>query len=536
MYSVLIVDDDTVFRTRLKSLINWEKEGYVVIAEARNGKEAIEKMESLEPDIVITDISMPIINGIELIDYVAKFRKNTSIIAVSGYNDFNYVRDSLINGAEDYLLKNQLSAGRLIEVLRAAVRKLDSKNREEPVFSEESLIQEFLLLMISGCIRSREEIESRLRKLHLEPLLQGLAVAVAEPDNGGLINNLDEDEYYKFIYSLSSIMKETVSPESEIVITIIGRNRILILFPLTSYNIGLFKDDCRKILARIKDNIMRLLGESVSFGVSDLCKDIIKLPYYYEQAVKNLEGNRFQGKTGFIAETEIAQAENRILTLDITDEKDLLDALKGKGEYTPAEVIKRIFDRFDNCSSEDIQLVLAELLNILIREIQANNLSPEETFQENEINYQKVIKSMNIPELKDWFSDKYCKLQRCLSNLRTFRHYNENTQKAICYIEKNYSRDISLNDIADALNVNSSYLSRIFKNDTGQNIVEYLNKIRIEKAASLINEGKLPLKEIAFNVGIQNYYYFFKLYKKFTGITPGEYKKKDTQRYQNYNG
>src|SRR5690554_5252514 len=98
MYSILIVDDDTVFRTRMKSIIDWEKAGYTIITEARNGKEAIEKIETFEPDIVITDISMPIIDGVELIDYVTKYKKDTSIIALSGYNDFHYVRSSLLNG------------------------------------------------------------------------------------------------------------------------------------------------------------------------------------------------------------------------------------------------------------------------------------------------------------------------------------------------------------------------------------------------------------------------------------------------------
>lgn len=109
--------------------------------------------------------------------------------------------------------------------------------------------------------------------------------------------------------------------------------------------------------------------------------------------------------------------------------------------------------------------------------------------------------------------------------IQAYRHYNENTRKAIYYIEENYHRNISLNDIASAINVNSSYLSRVFKNDTGQNVIEYLNKIRLDKAVSLINEGKYTIKEISYKVGIQNYNYFFKLYKKFTGTTPSEYKK-----------
>ena len=153
MYSILIVDDDTVFRTRMKSLLDWEKAGYTIIDEARNGKEAIEKIEAFEPDIVITDISMPIINGVELIDYVKRFKNNTSIIALSGYNDFHYVRSSLKNGAEDYLLKNQLSIEKLLDVLDSAVKRLAPKTKDRPdkaITGTDTLIQEFLLLLISA--------------------------------------------------------------------------------------------------------------------------------------------------------------------------------------------------------------------------------------------------------------------------------------------------------------------------------------------------------------------------------------------------
>lgn len=322
-------------------------------------------------------------------------------------------------------------------------------------------------------------------------------------------------------------MKETVNSDSGIVITIIGRNRILILLPVNNYNLNLFKKNCNEVLNQMKDNVMRFLGESISFGVSDICKDILKLSHYYEQAVESLIKKRFQGKTNFVAESNNELTSTKILTLDISDEKALLDSLRGKGEYSPDKVINRIFDRFKNYNNEDMQLVLAELLNILIREIQANNLSSDKIFQESELNYNKVISSMNIPELKDWFADKFCKLYMSLLRIRTYKRFNENTKKAICYIEKNYYRNISLNDIAEAINVNSSYLSRIFKNDTGENIIEYLNKIRMEKAALLINEGKYTLKEISYKVGIQNYNYFFRLYKKFIGVRPSEYRKNE---------
>lgn len=531
MYSILIVDDDTVFRTRMKSLLDWEKAGYTIIDEARNGKEAIEKIEAFEPDIVITDISMPIINGVELIDYVKRFKNNTSIIALSGYNDFHYVRSSLKNGAEDYLLKNQLSIEKLLDVLDSAVKRLAPKTKDRPdkaITGTDTLIQEFLLLLISGCAGSREDVELRLKRLHMDDLLQGLIVAVAEPDNNELINNLNESDYYKFLYSVSSIMKESVSSDYGIVVTIIGRNRILVLIPAIKNNLSLFKENYHQILSQMNNNVMRFLNEPVSFGVSDICTDIMEISYYYEQAVKALVENRFRGKSNFIAEVSDKPEADKIITLDISDEKALLDSLRGIGNFTPDAVINRIFDKFSNCSSEDIQLVLAELINILIRETRANDLSLDKAFKQNDLNYQKAIKSMNILELKDWFAKRYCELYECMQRIQTCRQYNEHTRKAIYYIEENYCRNISLSDIAEAINVNSSYLSRLFKNDTGQNIIEYLNKIRMDKAASLIDEGKYSLKEISYKVGIQNYNYFFKLYKKYFGITPLEHKKKDS--------
>lgn len=531
MFSILIVDDDTVFRTRMKSIIDWEKAGYTIIAEARNGKEAIEKIEAFEPDIVITDISMPIINGVELIDYVTKFKEDTSIIALSGYNDFHYVRSSLLSGAEDYLLKNQLNTNKLLNVLDSAANKLSSRKKDNPrqtIVITDTLIQEFLLLLISGCAGTREEVHLRLQRLQAESLLHGVTVAVTEPDNNELIKKLSESEYYKFLYSVSSIMKESVSSDSGTVITIIGRNRVLVLVPINNSSLSLFKENCHRMLAQMNGNVMRFLGESMSFGVSDFCRDIMELPYYYEQAAKALVANRFQGKSSFIAEVSNKPKTKKILTLDITDEKDIIDSLRGKNDFASDIVIDRIFNKFDNCNSDDIQLVLAELLNIIIREIRDNNLPADKIFQHSELNYQEIINTMNIQELKDWFIKRYCKLHQCLLHVQAYKCYNENTRKAIYYIEENYFRNISLNNIAAAININSSYLSRLFKNDTGLNVTEFLNKTRVEKSVSLIDEGKYSLKEISYKVGIKNYNYFFRLFKKIIGVTPSEYKRQDS--------
>lgn len=529
MYTILLVDDDAVFRTQMKSRMNWEEEGFVIVSEAHNGRDAIEIIGTCRPDIIITDISMPVINGIELIDYVSEFYKGIQIIALSAYNDFDYVRGSLKGGALDYLLKNELSNENLLKILRTAAGKVASKNVQAsipPVLNREKSIQEFLILLISGCVNNREEIMTTLSELDLEMLTKGLIVAVMEPDNDRLKKDLDESEYYKFLYSIKSILQESANSSRGALVTVIGRSRILVLIPMLERSIRIFQDHYRKVLANMRDNVSRFMNENVSFGVSKLCTDITGLSPYYEQAVEILESKRFQGKTSFIAEADNELKENKIITLDLSVEREIYASIRGKSDTASSTIVRRIFDCFleEGRSKEDIQMVLAELLNIVMKEIQDNDISIEQVFQEDNLSYQTLHEYQKLPELKEWFAGVFDRLDRFYAKNRLTAQYNEITKKSIHYMDNNYKLRISLSDIAKAVSVNSSYLSRLFKNDTGINIMDYLNKIRIEKSAMLIMEGKLSLKSIADEVGIQSYNHFFKLFKKYYGVTPGEYK------------
>ena len=527
MFSVLLVDDDAVFRTRIKSMINWDEHGFIIISEARNGRDAIKRIESCKPDIIITDINMPIINGIELIDYVSEFHKEIPVIALSAYNDFDYVRDSLKRGAFDYILKNQLNKESLLKTLKSASALSSNRLKEsmKPIVNRERAIQEFLLLLLSGCMNNREEIRSSIKRLDLEVLEKGLAAAVMEPDNERLKNDLDEGEYYRFLYSVKSIIQESANLNGGATVAIIGRNRILVLIPMQEKSPHLFQDHCRRLLTVMQDNICRFMNESVSFGLSCPCMDLFELQQYYGRAVEVLESKRFQGETSFIAEVNSQRGHEQIITLDDSLEQELYASIHGKSDTTPDIIVREIFDEFieSGCSKEDILMVLAELLNIVIREIREKNISDEQIFEER-LSYHTLSKFKNLPEQKEWFAVIYQRLDSYLKKSRQTSQYSENTKRAIKYIEKNYCLRVTLSDIAKAISVNSSYLSRLFKNDTGINIMDYLIKIRIEKSAWLMREGNLTLKNIADQVGIPNYNHFFKLFKKYYNVTPGEYK------------
>ncbi len=106
MINLLLVDDDALFRVQFRGMADWEQAGFRIAAEARNGREAIEEIERMKPDIILTDISMPVMDGIGLIEYVKRYHPEIPVVALSAYDDFDFVRASLKNGAQDYLLKS----------------------------------------------------------------------------------------------------------------------------------------------------------------------------------------------------------------------------------------------------------------------------------------------------------------------------------------------------------------------------------------------------------------------------------------------
>ncbi len=529
MYTILLVDDDITFRAKFKSMLDWEKEGYAICAEAGNGKAAIEIMGEVKPDMVITDISMPVVNGIELIDYVTEMYSDTPIIALSAYNDFDFVRASLKKGASDYLLKNQLGQRNLLEVLNGMVKEMPVKKTGyvRKSLGREASIQEFVFVLLSGGISSRESLYDWLGEMKLQRLEKNVAVVVAELDNNEeYLKRLNADEYHKFIYSVKSIMQESVDSDLDFLITIIGRTQIMMLIPVREHGTKILDCFYKNILVNMRENVVRFLGEVLSFGVSSVCPDILEVSEYYKEAWKNLHDKKFQGRKCFIAEKTLEDKNTGIITLGIKNEQDIIAALTGKSEYTPDIVVGHIFDLFmeTECTSEDLQMVLAELLNIISKEIRDRNIPEELILDEKKLAVITLRKYKDICEVKEWFQESFMMLYNCAGLIRQRMQYSENVRRAIQYMENNYNSRISLRNVAKALNINSSYLSRLFKAETGINVINYLNNIRINKSAKLIEEGKTSLKEIADEVGIQNYNHFFKLFKNIYFITPTEYR------------
>jgi two-component system response regulator YesN len=284
----------------------------------------------------------------------------------------------------------------------------------------------------------------------------------------------------------------------------------------------------------MRDNVKRYLNVKISFGTSDICTDLGILSQYYKQACRNLEYANFHRDEMFIAETEA----KKVISLNIQDEKELENAIKERDEqlliYRLDHIFRELIDK--RYPRSELQMIFTELINIITKTIRNNDINSLQIFSDEVEPYSILSTYDTILDIYKWFMNIFLKVIRCLDSLdnkNKTKNYSSYTEKAIKYMRDNFSSKISLQDIANCLNINSSYLSRIFKDETGINIVSYLNNLRMQAAVKLIDRGELNLKGVAEKIGIHNYNHFINLFKAFYGITPMEYQKSAKKQFIN---
>lgn len=537
MIKVLIIDDDSVARTNIKTLIDWEKNGYEICGEAVNGIEAITLIKKVEPEIVITDMSMPVMDGIALIEYLEQNYPQIKIIALSGYEDFDYVRKSMKKGALDYLLKHSINAKAMLEVLNTAKEKLleeHSEHTKKDIFEKQLnesrtvLRQEFIRQLVQGAISDKAEIKQKIIDLNLNIETKSIAIILFEVDDYNIIcEKFSPKEIIKLTSSIEDIAAEILKGTVKAVVSHLEAGKFIIIYSFGNLRSDLYIYNLIvTTINRIKASIKRYLNITACFSYSRIFNDIIDTNKYYKEAENMLQGRFFKGKDKIINESS-ESFTNEYLNLDVNEEKSIIGSLKTQDYDKIVDSLNMVFSRLvDNkLSYNSIQMICAELINIINRVARETGIDIKRVYNDSEIPYASMKKFETLIEVKEWILKSYEKLASLMAETKFNQNYSEYTKKAIGYIQKNYKNNISLNEVAEYIGLNSSYLSRVFKEDCGMGFVEYLNNIRVGYAKQIIETGSVKLKDIVKEVGFNNYTYFFKVFKDILNMTPLEYEK-----------
>jgi Response regulator containing CheY-like receiver domain and AraC-type DNA-binding domain len=533
---VLIVDDEVLTRTNIKTLINWQEKGYEICGEAVNGLNAIELIQTTEIDIVITDMKMPVLDGIGLIEFISKGYPYIKVVALSGYEDFDYVKKSMKNGAIDYILKHKLDSETLIKALETA--KIDIVNVKEEFNKKQEIEQQinsaktvlkhkFIMQLISGEMLSRDLIKQSIELMGLGLNIGNIIVVCVEIDDYFLIEEgYSIKDKNRIIKAFEDISEQILNECGKSIIEYINNGKFVVIFSFQNIcsEMAIY-NEVNTAIQRIKTSIKRYLNITACFGISNLCSNIQDISKHFNEAEMILKDKFYKGKDKVLNQSNFKATKENFFALSLTDEKDIIMFTKSIDRENLNNRINEIFNKIilNNISYKSTQMIAAELISIVNKIVRESGIDISKIYNNNDIPYSKLQKYNTAMDIKQWIISIYENLIKSIEELKIQPVYSSYTKKTIEFINANYFKNISLTDAANYIGVNSSYLSRIFKEDCKKGFVEYVNSVRVEKAKLLIENGDIKLKDIVNKVGFSSYNYFFKVFKDLIGMTPIEY-------------
>lgn len=527
---VVVVDDEPLEINLIKNCIDWKFLDMEIVGEAQNAISGMDLVEELSPDILFTDINMPIIDGIKFSEMVIQRRPKTKIVILSGYDDFDYAQKSIKIGVLDFLLKpinnDEVfkSASKLKNIIDYERESYNEYNSLKKQLSDNLpyIKEKFLIELLSRNFET-EKIINKASFLGLRFKYQSAQVAAIEINS----SSIDDDNVNNWTYFIRNIktmnmIKDFFQRDEFIYIFYDTLNRIIILN--NNENIDLF-EKCETLKTKIIDNTQY----SVSIGLGGIKKHMWEIHTSYKESLDALKYRVTVGNNIVILYDHINIGNNNNI-YNINELNEKMSFYLKSGLYDKAAfLVNQYFENIDLKSKNTLKDIRVIVMNIIA--INFKTLIGMGIDNTDEI-YNSQIASFNELLLLDTLPDTIKFLHKIIFesiktiNAQQTRQIDDIIIKAKKYIDDNLGdNELSLSLIAKHLYLNPSYLSRMFKKEIGISFVEYLTKIRMEKAIELLKEGYMKAFEIADRIGISDPNYFSTCFKKYTSLSISEYKK-----------
>lgn len=520
LYKVILIEDEIVTREGIRDNVNWNAHGFQFSGDAPDGEIALSLLESTRPDLIITDIKMPFMDGLQLCRIVRERMPETKIIILSGHDEFEYAHKAINLGVKEYILK-PVTVEKLQEILDKIAKQLDKEQTEKEkliklqnqVNETKAILKErFLLKVVIGAVTSTEAVEES-QSLELNLVAKYYLVALLRFELEDRSESFDLDEYQDIQQKVANLIS-------------------------TNPDAFLLKKDWQELVLLMKGNTVEFLEEE-----RDLIIDQIK---------QKVDGSRYQLTIGkgspkdriafiyksFIEAYEDTENENEETGSTANNTEERLKLLK---------IDKSAVDNFLRCGvKEDVEYFYDQFIQELGEEALKSNLIKNYIFMDIIIATAKFINELG--EDINMVVEDFNSIEKILMNIKTgeqlkqraikilhsalvFRDSLTNDQyKGMISQVKNYiithfmDPELSLNEVANHVNLSPSHFSVIFSQENKQTFKEYLTEIRILRAKELLRTTSQGANEISIQIGYNDPHYFSYVFKKNTGLSPTEFR------------
>ncbi|MCI6422202.1 MAG: response regulator [Firmicutes bacterium] len=523
MFRTLLVDDDFLVRTYLKTLSSWERAGYEITQDVQDGEEALDVMKQKEIDVVITDISMPVMDGIELIRHIRQEMENIYIIVLSCHDDFEYVKEAMRLGADEYVLKNALDEENLYEVLNKSKKQIENRkektseqirNKKLLKIGSHTMKYHFFNGILSRTLSGKER-EKKRKEAGIIGKYGNSAVIVMFLHDWNRKKNewspLEEEQYSQtFRHGLIHMVQQYFPEESDYgEIIYLGAGVFCCFLDLSLL--------CRDSIMRQRLMDMASIcfrhceKEPCSFGicVSSICMGEDGICQAYQQARKMMKYSFYDPSDILYYDHELEVSQHLPQEAERLYEQIELWKNSGKKQMVEDAWVRVI----EGCQREHTDgRVLIQWLKQLDKRVGIRR-EPEEYMQ---ISSLEQLKETGKKFVNQIFAEEE----------RTVPEGICSTVKTVLeFIHCNYKNQISLPDAAEAADVNPTYLSYLFKQEMQIGFSNYLQECRMKCAKELLRNTNCKIKDVASMAGFNDYHYFSKTFKKLNHCSPADYRK-----------
>ena len=502
---ILIADDEQHIRNGLKSSLDWKRLKISEVFTAEDGEEALAVCRREKPEIILTDIRMPGIDGLELAKKATESCGAKKVLIMSGYSEFSYAQTALRIGAVDYLLKPI----RLDELECTLVRIVNSIQEEQK--KEELFYSDIWKEIVAGRVPGKKEEKKIFEKYKTMGeifcvILRADRIYAGEDTNGlgrrtaEIAAELERRNFYLLIRDKDEMVFIWKAEDYQERSTYRG----MIMSALS---------------AACKGNIQWSAGVSMTGSFS-------RLSVLYEQARSALKCRLFIERERIIFYEDTARTTHAKVYFSREDIKRQISDLQ---DEKIRKVISACFEKFreNQCiNKSEVQEFCITFKNQLLDILKDKEIEIEGLLEKNAAWFEKQMDYDVLSSYESWLQDCCYLILKGVSGL-TGRQHSIAVRKAMAYVNENYSTDITLAAIAADVQKSTNYFCYIFKKDTGMNFNEYLNTVRINKAKELLRTSEYMVYEISELVGYHDYSYFAKVFKKICGCSPSEYKDKE---------
>lgn len=525
-FSIILADDEQNILYGMEKGINWEELGFTVAATAQNGKEVLEMMDDLHPDLVISDIKMPFMDGLELAKTIHENYMNTKVILFSGWDDFEYARLAISYGVSEYIMK-PIDYDEMNKLLTNVHQTLEEEYNEKINWTRLEyaylkslplLRQQFFTQLVLGSI-DQEECNQQIKSLGLELENKDYCIIAVK------IQKADHNDVFSAL-SIKETLKEALDKISNVYEFGVGDKEIF-LFADEKIEIG-------KISRSIQEAsvmITRIFNVHISCGISDCVNDLMNIPVIYTQANDALEYNLVVPDESYTYYNDLMLQEEVE-----ADWNTVVEQIGKIITYCKPDELKKQVEELLNILHQshynlnEYQMVIMEIAFSIAKLYKKYHIISEGEFAGSKKMAVTILSLTSGEELDCWLLD-YCQLIRLLIQKKRVDNNVILVENAKKLVQENFSdSDLSVESVCDALHVSTSHFSKIFKQETGGTFMNYMIGKRMEEAKKLLLQTDYKSLVIGEMVGYPEPNYFSYVFKKNCGISPAKYRKLENEK------